>query len=54
MFPSRVHPSLISDMNYNISTWTYHNFDKPKVIVMGNGYDVLGYRGVIVTFLLVR
>jgi hypothetical protein len=23
-------------------SWTYHIFNDPKVIVMGNGYDVLG------------
>ena len=33
-----------------ILIWTYHVFDKLKVIIMGNSYGVLGY-GVLCTFL---
>ena len=32
-----------------ILIWTYHVFDKLKVIIMGNSYGVLGY--VLCTFL---
>jgi hypothetical protein len=31
--------------------WTYHAFDKLKVVIMGNGYGVLVY-GILDTFLL--
>jgi hypothetical protein len=31
-----------SETSSSILTWTYHAFDKLKVIVMGNGNDVLG------------
>jgi len=31
-------------------TWTYHVFDKVKVVVMGNGYNILAY-GTLDTFL---
>jgi hypothetical protein len=42
---------LISGINSGILTWTYHVFDKLKVIIMGNGYGILGY-GILETFLL--
>jgi hypothetical protein len=41
-FPMRGHCWFISDINASIMTWTYHFFDKLKVIVMDNGHDVLG------------
>ena len=42
-FPSmRGHCWFISDINVSILNWTYHAFDKPKIIVMCNGYDILG------------
>ncbi len=48
----RVRCWFISGINGR--TWTYLALNKPKVIVMGNGYDVLGCWDVIVTFLLAR
>jgi len=41
-FPMRGHGWFISYVNGSILSWTYHAIDKPKVIVMGNGYGVLG------------
>ena len=41
-FPMCGHCSFISGINTSILTGTYHAFDKPKVIVMGDGYEVLG------------
>jgi hypothetical protein len=36
------HCWFISGKNAGIMTWTHHVFDKLKVIIMGNGYDVFG------------
>ena len=36
-FPKHAHYWFISGINLN---WTCHAFDKPKVIIMGNGYGV--------------
>ena len=41
-FPMSGHWWFISGINASFLSWTYHAFDKPKVIVMGNCYDVLG------------
>ena len=40
-------------MRSSILTWTYLVSDKLKVVIMGNGYDVLGCE-VLDTFLLTR
>ena len=37
-------------INFSISTWTYHVFDKVKVVIMGNSHNILGY-GTLDTFL---
>ena len=42
--------ALSSEMIFSILTWTYRVFDKPKVVIMGNSYGVLGY-GVLKTLL---
>jgi hypothetical protein len=41
-FPMREHCWFISGITASILTWTYHAFDKPKVVFMGDGYDILG------------
>ena len=43
-------PPLSFEIIFSIWTWTYRVFDKPKVIIMGNSYGVLGY-GVLETLL---
>ena len=39
------------DINCSILTWTYYVFDKLKVIIMDNGYGILGHI-ILETFLL--
>jgi hypothetical protein len=48
-----MHDWLVLDINSSILTWTYYVFDKLEVIIMGNGYGVLGC-DVFETFLLVQ
>src|SRR6266446_6317119 len=41
-FPRQVHWLLTSSISANILNWTYHIFNKLKVIIMGDGNGVLG------------
>jgi hypothetical protein len=50
-FSRHVYYRLNLSINSSILTWTHHVFDKVKVIIVGNGYNILGY-GTLNTFLL--
>jgi hypothetical protein len=52
-FPRYMHYWSTSYINSSILTWTYHVFNKLKVVIMGNGYDVLSC-DILETFLLAR
>ena len=45
-----MHYQLDLSMNSSTLSWTYHVFYKVKVVIMGNGYSILGY-GTLDTFL---
>ena len=50
-FPKWVRYWLTWYIKSSILTWTYHVFDKLKVIIMGDGYGFLGYGAIDTTLL---